>query len=158
MEMRRKDREVTDLSVILSVIDKCKVIRLGLNDKGSVYIVPLSFGYEEHDEKLTFYFHGAKSGRKYDIIKENPEAGFELDCDIVPTGEGDIPCVYGTKYASIIGNGTCSMVEDTEDKLKALQALMQHQTGRSFEFTASMADSVNVFKLESSDYSCKIRA
>ena len=158
MEMRRKDRKVTDFTVILSVIDKCKSLRLGLNDDGEVYIVPLSFGYEHEGEKLTFYFHGAREGRKYDVMRKNPAAGFELDCDVIPTGEGDIPCVYGSKFASIIGNGTCSLIEDTDEKIHALKALMKHQTGRDFEFSPEMTNGVNVFRLETSSYSCKIRA
>ena len=36
--------------------------------KRQVYMVPMNFGYEYKEEYLVFYFHGAKSGRKYDII------------------------------------------------------------------------------------------
>ena len=43
--MRRKDREVTDRGMIHEIIDRCMCCRIGFNDEGQVYIVPLSFGY-----------------------------------------------------------------------------------------------------------------
>nr|MBQ4317636.1 pyridoxamine 5'-phosphate oxidase family protein [Clostridia bacterium] len=73
--MRRKDREVTDRTVIDEIIRSCGCIRLGLNDSGEVYIVPMNFGYEHDGEKRVFYMHCAKEGRKLDIIRENPKIG-----------------------------------------------------------------------------------
>lgn len=43
--MRRKDREITDINEILNMIDKTKILHLGLFDKGYPYIVPLHYGY-----------------------------------------------------------------------------------------------------------------
>ena len=45
--MRRKDREVTDDYQIDTIITSCNCCRLGFYDQDSVYIVPLSFGYEK---------------------------------------------------------------------------------------------------------------
>ena len=42
--MRRKDREVTDLSEIIEILKNCDVCRLALNDDGFPYILPLNFG------------------------------------------------------------------------------------------------------------------
>ena len=77
--MRRKDREITDRVKIKEIISECDCCRLGFNDNGKVYIVPLNFGFVERNEKFIFYFHGAKTGRKHDIMKENNNVGFELD-------------------------------------------------------------------------------
>ncbi|WP_347494349.1 hypothetical protein [Ruminococcus albus] len=38
--MRRKDREVTDLSEIIEIMKNCDVCRLALNDDGFPYILP----------------------------------------------------------------------------------------------------------------------
>ena len=43
--MRRKDREVTNISDILKIVDTAKVLRLGLFDGDYPYIVPLHCGY-----------------------------------------------------------------------------------------------------------------
>lgn len=61
--MRRTDREITDELEKINVIEECKVCRIGMNDDGNVYIVPLNFGYTYNDSRLVLYFHCAKAGR-----------------------------------------------------------------------------------------------
>lgn len=46
-EMRRKDREVTELEAVMEIIRQCDVLRLGLADGDYPYIVPMNFGWEE---------------------------------------------------------------------------------------------------------------
>lgn len=72
--MRRQDREVTDSARIREIISSCSVCRLGFCDGDEVYIVPLNFGYEEVDGKYVFYFHGAKAGRKAELIRRYASA------------------------------------------------------------------------------------
>lgn len=62
--MRRADREVTDQAKIQDIMDRCTCCRIGFNDDGKVYIVPLNFGYQKKENKYVFYFHGAHEGRK----------------------------------------------------------------------------------------------
>jgi len=56
VKMRRRDREITDNEKIKEIIKACDCCRLGLNDNGKVYIVPLNFGYSNIDNKRIFYF------------------------------------------------------------------------------------------------------
>ena len=154
--MLRKDREITDVNEMLEVIKKCTVMRLGLCDDGEVYIVPMNFGYTYENEQLIFYFHGAVRGRKYDIIKKNPKVGFELECDIVPYG-GDLPCQYGMEFSSIIGNGIAEMIDDPQEKIEGIKILMQHQSGKDFEFTERLVSVINVFKVTATSFTCKRR-
>ena len=65
--MRRRDREVTDAEAIELFISKQQVIRIGFYDNGEVYIVPVNYGYELNNGGDTFYFHGAKAGRKSEL-------------------------------------------------------------------------------------------
>ena len=93
-------------------------------------------------------------------IKENPYVGFEMDCkdELV---EGKVACQYSYYYASIIGSGKASVVEDQEEKCKALAAIMKHQTGKEFkDFSENpkLADAVGVFKIEVDEYTCKQHA
>lgn len=60
--MRRKDREVTDPAKIQDIMERCTCCRVGFNDDGEVYIVPLNFGYKISDDKYTLYFHA--TGKK----------------------------------------------------------------------------------------------
>ena len=89
VKMRRRDREITDNEKIKEIIKACDCCRLGLNDNGKVYIVPLNFGFTEENGNYTFYFHGARTGRKLDIIKQNNYVGFELDTNQKIYTKGD---------------------------------------------------------------------
>lgn len=151
--MRRTDREVKDEKRIRELIELCDCCRLGFCDEGKVYIVPLSFGYE--DNKKTFYFHGAKKGKKIDLIEKTHRAGFELDTNYALV-KGENACSYSAKYSSIIGNGKVTVLTDEEEKIAGLKSIMKHNTGRSdWEFKSEMLKGVCVFKLEVEEMSCK---
>ena len=60
--MRRNDREITDLSEILSIINDCKVIHLAMMDDGEPYLLPLNFGYTCEDDAFSFFCHSAREG------------------------------------------------------------------------------------------------
>lgn len=69
-EMRRKDREVTELEAVMEIIRQCDVLRLGLADGDYPYIVPMNFGWEEKGGRLYFYLHGAAEGRKAELLRQ----------------------------------------------------------------------------------------
>ena len=153
--MRRKDREVTDFAKIENIISRCTCCRIGFHDDGEVYIVPLNFGYEVKDDTYTFYFHGAKEGRKIDLIKKNPVVGFEMDTDYA-LKEADTACGYSARFQSVIGTGVVSIVSDSDEKEKGISLLMEHNTGkRNWVFDEKMMNAVTIFKLEVTKMSCK---
>ncbi len=152
----RREREVTDMEEIISILDKAKVLHLGLVDGDEPYVVPMNYGYTMEDGKMTVYLHGALQGRKLDVMRVNPKVFFELDCDIVPF-EGKTACNYGITYASVMGRGKAIIVEDTEEKIKGLAVLMKTQTGRDFDITDKMAGIVSVIRIDVSDFTAKKR-
>lgn len=153
--MRRKDREITDREKIKSIILACHCCRLGFCDNGKVYIVPLNFGYDETADKRTFYFHGAKEGRKIDLILKNGYAGFELDTNYL-LREGDIACEYTARFQSVIGEGRVSFIEEPKEKKEALLHIMKHHSDKGeWEFSDEMLHAVSLFKLEVEEISCK---
>ncbi|WP_315322083.1 pyridoxamine 5'-phosphate oxidase family protein [Stomatobaculum longum] len=113
--MRRNDREVRDRAEIQRILEVAKVLRLGLTDGDYPYIVPLHYGYVYADDVLRFYMHGAKAGKKLALAMSNPHAFVEFDCEVETTGEGDIACVYGANYASLMARGEVTVVEDPEE-------------------------------------------
>lgn len=153
--MRRHDREVTDNEKIGKIISLCHCCRLGFNDNGNVYIVPLSFGYEETDGRRRFYFHSAGEGRKIDLIAKTHYAGFELDTNY-KLNIGETACDYSARFQSVIGSGKVDFVEDTEEKKRALQLIMYQNTGKqNWDFAETMLTAVKIFKLEIEEISCK---
>lgn len=155
--MRRSDREVTDINSILEIVSKAKILHLGLFDESFPYIVPMHFGYEFNDGRFVFFLHSAKEGHKLDLIKDNPNVCIEMECDVNLISGGEVPCKYGSEFASVIGRGHAELVADEKEKIKALQLLMKNQTGRSFEIDTKMAESVAVIKVMISDFSAKAR-
>lgn len=156
--MRRKDREITNSARIADIIQHCTCCRIGFNDEGEVYIVPLNFGYEVQDDTYVFWFHGANEGRKLDLIRKAPHVGFEMDTGhmVYAKGEANTACQYTTQFQSIIGNGVMSIVSDTEEKRHGLTLLMEHHTHQTeWHFEEKMLQAVTVFKLTVTKMSCK---
>lgn len=144
--MHRKDREVTDIHEIESIIRLCRVCHLAMVDGGLPYVVPLNFGYSLEGGLLTLYFHSAPAGRKLDVLRENSNVCFEMAHE-GELAEFENPCNAGYYFQSIIGIGKAEFVEDIPEKCRALALLMKHQSGREFTFTGEQAKSVCVFKV-----------
>ena len=156
--MRRTDREVTDNRQIQSIIEQAKVVHIGMIDNDRPYVVPMQYGFVFADGQLTLYVHCAKEGRKLNIIKKNPRVFIELETEAAIISGGDIPCKYGSEYASVMGDGTVVVVEDVAEKIFGLQLLMKTQTSRDFEITAQMAPSVTVLRIDVPCVTAKSRA
>ena len=154
--MTRRERQVTDIDEIIKILDKSKVVHLGMVDGDEPYVVPMNYGYIMENGKLIIYLHGAKRGRKLDLIRANPKVFFEMCCDIVPF-EGDVACKYGITYASLMGRGIAEIVEDVEEKKLALSVLMKTQTGKDFEFEDKMTNIVTIIKINTLEYTAKHR-
>lgn len=152
--MRRKDREVTDINDLLSIVEECRICHLGLIDDKGMYIVPLNYGYEYINQRLNLYFHSAHVGRKIDAIINNPNVCIEMDCDHRLI-EGEKACDYSFGFKSIFGNGKASIVSDYNEKLKGLSLLMKHETQREFEFDEKMVNQVSVIKVEVNEFTGK---
>ena len=156
--MRRQDREIEDIDEKIKIIEKCKVCRIALSENNMPYIVPLNYGYSFENNVLTLFFHSAAEGKKLDIIKNNNNACFEIDCDSGLV-EGKEACDYGYAYKSIIGFGKIIILEKPEEKIDGLNKLMKHQTGKDivYQFPAGQIDKVCVFMFVAEEFTGKHR-
>ena len=154
--MTKRERQITDLNQIKSILDTAKVLHLGLAVDNEPYVVPMNYGYIMEGEKLTVYLHGATQGKKLDMLRANPRVFFEMDCDRVPF-EGEKPCQYGMVYSSVMGRGTARIVEDVEEKKKAMTILMKTQTGKDFTFDDKLVGMVAVIRIDAAEYTAKHR-
>jgi nitroimidazol reductase NimA-like FMN-containing flavoprotein (pyridoxamine 5'-phosphate oxidase superfamily) len=127
--LRRKEKEITDIGEIESIIQKSQVCRLALADDGLPYIVPLCFGYKNN----ILYFHSAKEGQKIEILRRNHQVSFEFDID-ARIRPGKDACNWAMAYKSVIGFGTASIIEDPEEKKKALDIIMRQYSEDKFEY------------------------
>ena len=154
--MRRKDRQITDPAEIRAILARARVLHLGLFDGEYPYVVPMHYGFSLEDGKLTLYTHGAKEGRKLDLIRRDGRVFVEIDTDeeLVP---GSAACAWGACYASVMGRGRASIVEDGEEKRRALALLMKTQSGGDYSFTPAMAAAVTVLRIDVEAYTAKAR-
>jgi len=154
--MRRADREITDINEKVDLIKKCKVCRIGLSENNMPYIIPLNYGYNFDNNILTLFFHSATEGKKFDIIKSNNNACFEIDCD-TRLIEADKACNYGYAFKSIIGFGKIMILENDDEKINGLNQIMKHQTEKEtvYNFTPNDLKNVCVYKMVVQEFTGK---
>lgn len=154
--MRRVNREITSKDEILAIIDQCKVCRIAMIDNERPYIVPLNFGYTYNEGMIELYVHSALKGRKIDILQKDQIVCVEMDCEHELV-ESEVPCQNGYLYASVIGEGKITFIEEIEEKKAALNELMKHIVGKTFGFEDGAVGSVAVYKLTLTKVSAKAR-
>ena len=154
--MTKRERQVTDPEQIRHILDTAKILHLGLAVDNEPYVVPMNYGYTMDAGKLTMYLHSAVQGKKLEMIRSNPRVFFEMDCDRMPF-ESKLPCQYGMVYSSIMGRGVAHIVEDVEEKKRAMTILMKTQSGKDFEFNDRLVSMVAVVRVDVSEYTAKHR-
>jgi nitroimidazol reductase NimA-like FMN-containing flavoprotein (pyridoxamine 5'-phosphate oxidase superfamily) len=155
--MRRSEREITDKNEIEKFISEEQIMRVAFYDDGEIYIVPVNYGYTYNHDEYTFYFHGAKAGRKYELSKVKSLIGFEIDGKYKLL-EGEIACDFSAKFQSIVGTGEIYIVNDIEEKENGLNSIMKHVTKvNTWNYDRRRIDSVAVFKINVKKMSCKAK-
>ena len=129
--MRRKDKEITDKTVIEEVFMENDVGRLAMSVDDQPYVVPLNFVY--FNGKI--FFHSHKEGTKMRNIAKNPKVCFEVDSGEIV--KGDKPCDFTWKYRSAIVKGRTSIVTNAEKRLAVLKRLSdKYSPGKGKMLTA----------------------
>ena len=154
--MTKRERQITDPVLIRRILDRAKVLHLGLCANNEPYVVPMNYGYTEEDGHPVIYLHSAVRGKKLDMIRENPNVFFTLECDLQPF-EGNLPCQYGLAYSSVMGKGQARIIEDAEEKKRAMSILMKTQTGKDFSFEDRLVSVVAVIRIDVTAYTAKHR-
>ncbi len=154
--LTKREIKITEPDQIARILDTAKVLHMGLAVDNEPYVVPMNYGYTLEDGKLVLYLHSAVKGRKLDMIRANSKVSFSIDCDRMPF-EGRVPCQYGLVYSSIMGRGTATIVEDVEEKKRAMTFLMKTQTGKDFTFEDRLVSIVAVIRIDVEEYTAKHR-
>ncbi|MFH1278994.1 MAG: pyridoxamine 5'-phosphate oxidase family protein [Candidatus Eisenbacteria bacterium] len=141
--MRREEKEIRDPREIEAILAAGKVCRLALADGGEPYLVPLNYGYRER----TLYFHSAPEGRKVEMIRRNRRVCFQVDVDseIVVAGKA---CGWGARYRSVIGYGNAEIVNDPDEKRKALDVLMAQYGEGPFTYDDGPVDAMVIIRVD----------
>jgi uncharacterized protein len=140
--MFRKEKEITSPAEIDTIINNAIVCRIALSNKNIPYIIPVCFGYHHR----TLYFHCANSGKKLDIIRQNPNVCFEMETG-VEIKKDPSPCNWGAKYRSVVGFGKAVIIDSKKDKEAALSIVMSHYSDDTCVFPEEMVDKTTVVKI-----------
>lgn len=123
MRAMRKERDRMPAAECEALLDRARVLRLGIADADGPYVVPVNFGYE--DGRL--YVHGPLEGRRIDAVRADPRVCFEADeGEVVRAGR---PCGFTARFASVIGYGMARLLESADDRRRGLDAIMRHYDG-----------------------------
>jgi len=142
--MRKKEREITDLTEIEELLNRAEICRLGMADGGTPYIVPMNFGYRNR----ALYFHTGTAGKKIDILRKNDTVCFEADLDIEVV-RADTACGWSMRYRSAVGTGRAVFVEDAAGKKEALDIIMAHYGGTGpWEYRENSFERACIIKVE----------
>lgn len=144
--MRRSQCAVTDPVEITRILTRCTVGRLAtIGIDGYPYITPVNYVYSQS----SIYFHCTTQGEKTDNILRNPKVCFEVDIPLayLDTGfDANRPaCQVHQFYHSVIIRGTAEIVEDIEEKVAALNALMaSHENNPGFAKITAQTPAVGI--------------
>lgn len=142
--MRRKDKRIKAKSEMELIMEQAMVCRMGLSIEDVPYVVPLNFGYKDN----CIYCHSAKKGRKMDILQENNSVCVEFDIDFELEKKAHL-CDWNTKYRSVICFGKANLIEDLDEKRKALDVIVKHYADDpSYEYPERALKDVAIIKVK----------
>lgn len=119
------------------------ICRIAMIDNGLPYVLPFNYGYE----KDCIYIHSAPTGKKIDVLLQNPRVCFELEqhAEII---KNEKACKWETTYRSIVGYGTVEIITEFSKKQRGLEIIMAHNGApESIDFDKKQIDSVIILKL-----------
>jgi len=118
--------EITDKDIIDQVLDKTEFGTLAICHENKPYSLPINFVRVDN----CIYFHGAKKGKKIDILKNNSLASFSVVeafsmIQSYFSSSGNLACPATQFFKSVMIDGIITFVEDYDEKVLALQKLME---------------------------------
>lgn len=162
--MRHSQFAITDKTKIETLLQTVSYGTLALAKEDQPYSIPLNFVYE--DERI--YFHGAKVGRKKEYVAHNSFASFSV---VEPfsmiqsyfSSTDELACPATHFFRSVICEGVVEIVSAYDEKVKALQLLMEklqpeggykHLSDTAYN---KMIDATEVFCLHVKQMSGKVK-
>ncbi len=121
---------INDTKEIETILEECNSgVITTINSDGSPYAVPVNYVY--FNGKI--YIHSSSRGMKIENIKRDPRVCFVIYVmdRIIPAKRADN---FSTSYRSVIILGKAHLIENDEEKLKPLNALVEkYAKGMNFE-------------------------
>ena len=140
-----KSKVIDKQEEITSIINKCQVCHVAMVDQqGKPYLVPMNFGFEEG----VIYLHSSRSGKKIEILKNNPEVCIEFSTDYFLRYQNeDVACSWSMKYRSVLAYGRVTFIEEETEKVNHLNMIMRNYTPKDFKYNPPSIREVCCWKI-----------
>lgn len=127
-------------------------MHVSFSDEGGQYIVPLCYGYEEKNGKLTLFAHSATEGRKVKAFRANTDVAVAITIfHEYAFINGDWTCLY----ESIVGNGKAYEITDGDEKSKAMRYLMKRTVNKDILIPPQALEKTSIFAFQLDSFTTK---
>lgn len=148
-EMRRKERSLTNSTMIEIMNNALYGVLSTVDNNGFPYGVPLNFVYQDS----SIYFHCTKEGHKLDNIAENANVSFCVVDDVETIADK-----FTTKYKSVIAFGKAQEISG-EKKKEALVMLIKKFSSdymeKGMQYIEKGTDKLKVFEIKVENMNAK---
>jgi len=156
--------EIKDKKLIENILTSVEYGTLALCKENKPYSVPVNFVYSDD----IIYFHGSKKGKKKEFMLDNSFASFSVveSYSLIQSyfsSTDNTACPATHFFKSVSCDGKIEIVENYDEKAKALQLLMEklQPEGKYIPLNDAiyqkMIDATEVFKLQIEEIRGKIK-
>lgn len=136
--MRRDEFLCDDMTFINSMLHQIPFVTLIIPDMPFAYAVPLSFCYDKnYADKGAIYFHGAKSGRKFELLQRERKLSLSAAkaYSYIPSSFLNHTMIPTQFFFSVFIEGIFKQVQDLGEKREILGKLVQKYEPENVEFS-----------------------
>jgi uncharacterized protein len=137
--MRRKDREITDESDMINLLQSQLVGTLSLITTEGPYCVPVNYLYLDE----CIYFHCALEGRKIESIQYDNRVCFLVE-QIGPLALWDKRCGITQIYKSVISFGTAEIITDFNIKKNILIKMTDKYISQEYNYSSMKDEYIHI--------------
>ena len=154
--VREPDRGVYDRDAINLILDEAFLCHVGFVVDGQPFVIPTSYGRDGG----TLYIHGSAASR----MLRNLDKGIPV-CVTVTLIDGLVLARsvfnHSMNYRSVVILGTAKLVDNPQEKLRALQVLTEHIIPQRWEDSRQPNEkelkATSVLRIPIAEYSAKVR-
>lgn len=121
MQLRRRDRAVTDEKQIAELLHRAPYLTIALTDGGRPYIYTISFAFDE--TKKALYFHGTPHGSLRRLVVENPDVAATV-AEMGRLLPSETAMGFSVEFSSVVIYGHCTVITDYESGKDALEMMI----------------------------------
>jgi len=154
--VREPDRGVYDRDTLNRILDEAFLCHIGFVVDGQPYVIPTSYGRDGD----VLYVHGSAASR----MLRNLSQGIPV-CITVTLLDGLVVARsvfnHSMNYRSVVILGTATLVDNPEEKLKALRALSEHILPQRWDDVRQPNEkelkATSVLRIPIEEFSAKVR-